>query len=204
MTPYVVSFFLGILIYYLLRKTEKATLIYCILLIVTFIPAIPILFTYLHYTNDLMRDTILILFLSVSVAALIQKGWTQRFIVIAIVLTFLMKGELFGVYFPDRYDISEKEIVKQFDFNQYSISLERTPQGNIQNDIYHWTGKKYLLGNLLYAGLNIDDTANSNPCLQTLHINRVNDYEKGKVTLERIVTYDTCNSKVVSVESTNR
>jgi hypothetical protein len=190
--------------YYLLRKTQKATLIYCLLLIVTFIPAIPILFTYLHYTNHLIRNTILILFLSVCVAALIQKGWTQRFVVIAILLTFLIKGELFGVYFPGRYDISKKETVKEFDINQYSIALKRTAQREPQNHIYHWTGKKYLLGNLLYAGLIIDDTANNNPCIRTLHINRIDDYEKGKLTLERIVTYDTCNSKVVAVESTNR
>jgi hypothetical protein len=204
MTPYVISFFLGILIYYLLRNTQKVTLIYCLLLIVTFIPTIPILFTYLHYTNHVIRDTFLVLFLSVSVAALIQKGWTQRFIVIAILLTFLIKGEFFGVYFPGRYDISEKETVKQFDINQYSITLERTAQPEPQNDIYHWTGKKYFLGNLLYAELTIDDTVNNDPCIRRLHINRVDDYEKGKVTQERIVTYDTCNSKVVSVESTNR
>jgi hypothetical protein len=138
------------------------------------------------------------------VAALIQKGWTQRLIVIAVLFTFLAKGELFGVYFPDRYDISEKETLKQFDINQYSVILERTAQPNPQNDIYHWTGKKYFLGNLLYAGLTIDDTVSSDSCIQTLHINRVDDYENGKVTLEKIVTYDTCNSKVVSIESTNR
>lgn len=118
MTLYVISFFLGILIYYLLRRTKKTTSIYCLLLILTFIPTVPILFTYLHYSNHIIRDTILILFLSVSVAALIQKGWTQRFIVIAILLTFLAKGELFGVYFPRQYDISERKTVKQFNINQ--------------------------------------------------------------------------------------
>jgi hypothetical protein len=69
------------------------------------------------------------------------------------------------------------------------------------DDLYHWTGKKYYLGNIIYDGVWVADSSNNDDkCIQTLYTSRLDSHEKGNNTLERIVNYDACKNKIVSIE----
>jgi len=170
----------------------------------TFILTIPIFFTYSKYPSNNFRDILITLFLALAVASLIQKGVIHRIVASLLLLLVLLKGPLFGIYFPQVFDISGKIEVKKFDFENYSLELEKTHQ-NTGDDIYHWKGKKYILGKALYHDLRISDSSiNTDKCVQTLYVSMVKGYEKGDTTLERIVNYDTCENKIVSIQKTNR
>ncbi|MEO6480964.1 MAG: hypothetical protein ABJB11_23640 [Ferruginibacter sp.] len=172
------------------------------MLTVTFALTYPIFFTDLKFSSTFLRDTIITIFFSVAIASIIQKGMTQRIVSILFVLAILFKCPLFDIYFPPTFDISEKIEIKKILFENYSLILERTKQPpDPEDDLYHWTGKKYYLGNIIYDGVSIDDSSNNNnKCVQTLYISRVNNYEKGYTTLERVVNYDTCKNEIISIE----
>jgi hypothetical protein len=194
----------GVLIFFGLRRTKRVILVYCILLTMIFILTIPIFFTYSKYTSANFRDILITLFLALAIASLIQKGLIHRIVASLLLLLVLLKGPLFGIYFPQVFDISGKIEVKKFDFENFSLTLEKTHQNTV-NDFYHWKGKKYLLGKILYYDLRISDSSiNADKCIQTLYISRVKGYEKDNTTLERIVSYDTCENKIVAIEKTNR
>jgi hypothetical protein len=200
--PLILFSIVGLLFYFGLRKTKRTILIYCVALTVTFILTYPIFFTDLKFSSTFLRETIITTFFSVAIASLIQKGVTQKIVSIVFVLAILLKGSLFGIYFPPTFDISENVEVKKFAFENYSVTLQRTNQpSDPQNNLYHWTGKKYYLGNIIYYGVSIADSSNNNDkCIQTLYISRVDNYEKGYTTLETVVNYDTCKNKIVSIQ----
>ena len=138
---------LGLLIYFAFRRAKRATLIYCMLLVVTFIPTIPIFFTNSNYSSTLLRDSCIILFFAIVVASLIQRGISQRVLASLLSLLILLKGPLFGIHFPPTYDLSDKIEVKTFDFENYSLTLERIKQPpDPSSDIYEWEGEKISLG----------------------------------------------------------
>ena len=202
MFPLILSPIAGLLLYFGLRRTKRVTVVYTVLLLLIFIPIIPIFFTYLIYSNSILRDIILIVFFAVIIASLIQKGLIQRIIAILFLLLIILKGPLFGMYFPPTFDISKKIEVKKFKFDNYSLIFERTLQPpHPENDIYQWRAKKYYVGQILYNWISVIDSSNNNDkCIQILYISRVDSYKKGITSLERIVNYDTCKNKIVSIE----
>ena len=200
MIPLIFSPIAGILIYLSLRKLKNNVFVYCSLLLLAFILVYPEYFTDLKFTSSLLRDILLILFFGISIAALIQKGFYQKITATIFILAILLKGPLFGIYFPSTFDISKKAIVKKFDFGNYAIQLERTKQSTL-DDIYQWKGKKYLFGKFFYKVLWISDSLKTNDkCIQTLYISRIDSYEKGTTTLEQIINYDTCGNNIIQLE----
>jgi len=196
MLPLILSPIAGFLIYFGLRRTRRRALIYCTGLIIAFIPTIPIFFTYSRYTSTFLRDTFITLFLSVAIASLIQRGLIQNIIVAFLLLLVL----LLYVPNPPTFDLSEKVEIEKFEFDNYSVSLEKTKQHTV-DDIYQWRAKKYYVGQILYSWIDVKDSSNiNNKCTQTLYISRVESYEKGITTLERIVNYDTCKNNILSIE----
>jgi len=201
MVPLILSPIAGLFLYFGLRQVKRARLIYSILLTITYIPIIPIFFTNLFYTNLFLRDTILVVFFAILCASLIHKGIIQRVIAIVLLLLILLKGPLFGMYFPPTFDIAEKIEVKKVGFENYSLIYERTKQPNHANDIFHWRAKKYYVGQILYNWMSVSDSCTNNArCIQTLNLSRFDSYEKRYTTLERIVNYDTCRNKIISIE----
>ena len=201
MFPLLLSPIAGLILYFGLRTTKRASLLYCVMLMVTFALTCPIFFTHLKFSSTFLRDTIITIFASVAIASIIQKEVTQKVVSILFILSILVKGPLFGIYFPPTFDISEKFEVKKFAFENYSLTLEKTKQPPVPKDnLYHWTGKKYYLGNIFYYGVWVADSSNNNDkCIQTLYIRRGDSYENGITTLERIVSFDTCKNKLVSI-----
>ena len=200
MIPLIFSPIVGLLLFLGLRQLKNKIIIYCALLLITFICVYSIFFTDLKFTSNLFRDILLILFFASSTAALLQRGFQQRAIATIFLLAILLKGPLFGVYYPSTFDISKSVILKKFDFEKYSLELVQTRQGAL-NDIYHWKGKKYVFGNIFYEGLRVSDSIKTmDKCIEKLYISRIVNYEKGTTTLEKIINYDTCKNTVVEIE----
>jgi hypothetical protein len=202
MLPFILPPMTGLLLYFWLRRVKGVTVIYIILLLLTFIPIIPIYFTHLFYTSTILHNTFLILFFTILVASLIQKGIIQRFLAILFLSLILLKGPLFNLHFPRTFDYSEKIEVETFNVENYYVRLERAKQPRPGNDIYHWRAQKYFIGQILYSWAYVTEHSTGDKCIQTLHISRVDDHEKGITTLEQVVNYDTCRHKIVSTERT--
>lgn len=202
MFPLILSPIAGLLLYFGLRRTKRVTVIYTVLLLLTFVPVIPIFFTDLIYSDSILRYIMLIILFAVIIASLIQKGLIHRIIAILFLLLIIFKGPLFNMYFPPTFNISENIEVKKFEFDNYSLIFEKTLQPpHPENDIYQWRGKKYYVGQVLYSWISvIDSSKNNNKCIQTLYLSSVDSCEIDITSLERIVNYDTCENKIVSIE----
>jgi hypothetical protein len=183
-----------LLLYFGCRKLKKVKLIYCILLVLTFIPVIPFFFFYVYYSSPTAKNIALLLFASVAIASLIQRGIAQKLGVLLFVILIVS----FGVSHPGSYDLSKRIVIEKFQTDNYTIFLEKTAQSI--GDLFQWRGKKYLMGNTLYKWLGVtDSSSNNNKCIQTLYVKDTDNHAKGISHLEKVIDYDTCHNKIISI-----
>jgi hypothetical protein len=183
-----------LLLYFGCRKFKNPQLLYCLLLIVTFVPTMPFFYFYVYYTSEVVKNIALLLFASVAIASLIQKGVAQKLLV----LLFIISIFPFGKSHYEGGDYSDKIVPETFEFDNYVFFLEGSK--SVGTYYYHWRGKKYMIGNTIYKWLGVKDSSlHHNPCIRTLFVDYTYNHEKGLSHPEKVITYDTCGNKILSV-----
>jgi hypothetical protein len=185
-----------LLLYYGCRKFKNPPLLYCLLLIVTFLPTIPFFYFYVYYTSTVVKNIALLLFASVAIASLIQKGIVQKMLV----LLFIVSLFPFGKSHYEGGDYSDKVVTETIEFDNYVFFLEGSK--SVDTYYYHWRGKKYMIGNMIYKWLGVTDSSlHKNPCIRTLFVEYTNNHEKGISHPEKVIIYDTCTNKIISASN---
>jgi hypothetical protein len=194
--PWYVGPLLSIPVWFLLKKKKFAVWLYPILLIILFIPTIPMYFTYLNYSNTVLRDILLTLFLAICIASLLHKGIINKSIALILMfgIAFFSKGN-YGRY----HNIHDTKI-HEIRFDDYSLSLYKF---NIRSECdydTHWRGRKYMMLGLLYDYALVHEQSIDDTCKSRFFIEYEHRHFSDKKSERRVIEYNFC-SKQTSFET---